>query len=313
MPNYIILQKIVPSLLLLVCALGFSQVIEYNIKNLDLNTEYPHFGVSLSGTNSILFTSYALKKNGKPKKTFEGEGVLTIYKGSITDDGNIKNIKPLTIDPESNIESITSATLSSGGKYLYVTTTYTNKNRPKGSFNKANFHIAVGEYKTGVGFTNFKVLPFCKARYSYAHPTLSYDGKTLFFTANIKGGRETTKGGSDIFKVEILGDTMYGKIKNLGSKVNSYSREMFPTLAADNTLYFSSNKSNGIGGYDLYKSTMNNDGTFNKAERLLKPLNSAEDDLSVVMLPNGNSGFIVSKRKDGEGADDIYYFSLKKQ
>lgn len=86
---------------------------------------------------------------------------------------------------------------------------------------------------------------------------------------------------------------------------------MFPTMGADNTLYFASNKPNGIGGYDLYKSTMQEDGTFSKAKRLPKPLNSKDDDLSLVMLPNGNSGFIVSKREGGQGDDDIYHFTIQ--
>lgn len=299
-------------LLFLFSVLSFSQVTKFHVKNLELNTKYPHFAVNLYGENQVLFTSYQLNEKGKVKKTFDGQGILTIYKGTINSEGNINNIEEITIDPKANIESITSATLSLDGQQLYITTTYTSKNRPKGSYNEANFHIAVAEYRAGIGFTNFKVLPFCKPRYSYAHPAFSSDGKTMYFTANVRGGRETTKGASDIFKVEILQNNTFGKIKNLGLKVNSYSREMFPFMSKDNTLYFASDKPNGYGGYDLYKSKMNEDGTFSKAEKLPKPINSSEDDLSLVMLPNGNSGFIVSKRKGGEGEDDIYYLSLKK-
>ena len=307
-------KKIVLLAFLLCCMFNFAQVVtKYQIKHLKLNTKYPHFGLSLSGANRIIFTSYALSKKGKVKKTFDGEGILRLYEGVITNDGDIKGIKPILIDAKANIESITSAVLSADGQLLYITTTYTNKNRPKGTFNKANFHIEVGEYKSGIGFTNFKVLPFCKPKFSYAHPALSPDGKSLYFTANVKGGRETTKGASDIFKVDILDATTYGPIKNLGSKVNSYSREIFPTFGADNTLYFASNKSNGKGGYDLYQSKINKDGTFGKAQALPKPINSKADDLSLVMLPNTSSGFIVSKREGGVGDSDIYYFKIIKE
>lgn len=305
------IKKVMLALLFLVSTISFAQIKKYKVRNLALNTKYPHFGTSLHGATHIIFTSYVFTKKGKVKKTFGGQGVLAIYKGIVTEDGNINNIKPIVIDPKTNIKSITSAALSPDGKKLYITTTYADDNMPKGNFNKANFHIQVGTYEAGLGFTNFKVLPFCKPRYSYAHPTLSADGKTLLFTANIRGGRETTKGASDIFKVAILEDHTYGKVKNLGSKVNSYSREMFPTMGVDNTLYFASNKPNGIGGYDLYKSTMQEDGTFSKAKILPKPLNSKADDLSLVMLPNGNSGFIVSKREGGQGDDDIYHFIIQ--
>lgn len=293
--------------LILLSNLGYNQS---KVKNLELNTKYPHFGVSLFGANQILFTSYKLNKKGKVKQAFDGQGILMIYKGTITADGNIQNIEDIIIDPKSGLENITSATVSPNGNKIFITTTYTNKNRPKGSYNKANFHIEIGEYKAGIGFTNFKVLQFCKPKFSYAHPALSADGKTLYFTANFKGGRETTKGASDIFKVDVLDNTTFGDIKNLGSKVNSYSREMFPTVSADGTLYFASNRPNGLGGYDLYQSKIKEDGTYKKAEKLPKPINSKEDDLSLVMFTNNKTGFIVSKRKGGEGDDDIYYFTL---
>lgn len=292
--------------------LGVSQASKVTVTNLDINNEYPHFAIMPHGDNQIIFTSYYLKKNGKPKVAFSGEGILTVYKGNISADGTISAVKEIKIDAEAGLGSITSAVLSKDESRIYITTAYTHKNMPKGNFNKTNFHLEVGEYKQGVGYTDFKVLPFCKLKYSYAHPSLSADGKTLFFTANVRGGRQSTKGGSDIFRVDILGDNSFGEIKNLGAKVNSYSREMFPIMGRDNTLYFSSNKSNGFGGYDIYKTQMNEDGTFTKAEKLPKPFNGVNDDFSLVMLPNGNSGYFVSKRDEGKGNDDIYYFSLKK-
>ena len=201
--------------------------------------------------------------------------------------------------------------MSSDGKHLYLTTNYNDKDRPKGNFKATNFHIKVGEYKAGLGFTNFKVLPFCKPKFSYAHPCLSKDGKTLYFIANIRGGKETTKGGSDIFKVELLENGKYSEPKNLGSKVNSYSREMFPFLSTDNTLYFASNRPNGFGGFDIYKSKMNSEGAFLKAEKLPKPINSAKDDFSFIIDAENKAGHFSSKRIKGKGDDDVYYFNIK--
>ena len=197
------------------------------------------------------------------------------------------------------------------GKHLYVTTNYANKkDRPKGTYKLTNFYIEVGEYVDGVGWTNFKILPFCKTKYSYAHPNVSPDGKTLYFIANIRSGKDNTKEPSDIFRVVINDDSTYGEPENLGANVNSYSREMFPYMAHDNTLYFASNKPNGVGGFDIYKSMMNGDGTFEKAEILSKPINSKESDIRFVIDENG-SGYVASKRKGGKGDDDIYYFNKK--
>ena len=258
--------------------------------------------------NKIIFTSYLLTKKGKVKR-LAGNPVLTIFEGELSDNGQIINTNPVLIDPSQYVRHITSATMSLNEQQLYLTTNYTEKDRPKGNFKDTNFHIKVGEYKEGVGWTNFKVLPFCQPKYSYAHPALSADGKTLYFIANVRGGKETTKGGSDIFKVDVLGNNTYGEPKNLGSKVNSYSREMFPFIDESNTLYFASNRPNGFGGFDIYKSKMHEDGTFLKAEKMPKPINSIKDDFSLI-TSDSKTGYLSSKRLKGKGDDDIYYFRM---
>lgn len=293
---------------LLVLLMG-AQSNDYAIINLKLNTEYPHFGLMPVNDSKIIFTSYLLDKKGKFKR-FQGNPILAVYEGNVTDVGNITDVTLIEIDPKQKIPQITSAVKTPDGKYLYITTVYTDRDRPKGNFKPTNFHIRVGEYKADVGWTNFKVLPFCQPKYSYAHPAFSADGKTLYFTANIRGGKETTKGGSDIFKIAVLGYNTFGEPKNLGSKVNSYSREMFPFVAQDNTLYFASNRPNGYGGFDIYKSKMNDEGVFEKAEKLPKPINSNKDDFSLITTNGCKSGYLSSKRLKGKGDDDIYYFNI---
>lgn len=297
-------------LFLSLVSLGFSQEATYQVKNVNINNEFPHFGIMPVGNNEVIFISYQLNKKGRVRINFDGEGILGIYKGTPNEDGGIVGIEEIKIDPNAEMGQVTSAVLSADGRLIYITTTYTNKNRPKGDFKKDNYHIEVGEFKSGVGYTNFKVLPFCKPRYSYAHPALSNDGKTLYFTSNQRGGKQTTKGGSDIFMAPILSHNKFGELQNLGSKINSYSREMFPTIGPDKTLFFASNRSSGFGGYDIYKSQLNADGTYSKAEKMPEPINSKKDDLSLVMFGD-NTGYVVSKRLKGKGDDDIYYFQMK--
>lgn len=301
------MSKLFYSFIFLVVRLGFAQTGTYTITNLELNTKYPHFGVMQGANDRLIFTSYLLDKKGRPKR-FLGEPILTVFEGDILQSTEIKYIKPIPIDPKQNIPRITSAVISLDKTLLFITTNYTFKNKPKGNFNMDNFHIKVGAYKVGLGWTNFKVLPFCKPKYSYAHPTLSKDGKTLYFTANIRGGKETTKGGSDIFKVTILDDGTYSEPKNMGTRVNSYSREMFPYISDDNTLYFASNRPGGFGEFDIYKSIMGDDGAFKKAKKLPKPINSNSDDFSLVISADNKSGYFSSKRDQGKGGDDIYSF-----
>lgn len=275
---------------------------KYTVKNLDMNTEYPHFGLMLVSDSKLIFTSFLLDAKGRLKR-FQGNPILSILEGEVSENGAITNIKNIEIAPDENIKYITSATLSPDIKKLYLTTTTSD------DFSEDNFQIKVGEFEAGVGWTHFETLSFCDPKYSYAHPTISMDGKTLYFTSNLKGGKETTRGGSDIFKVDILDDNSFSEPKNLGSKVNSYSKEMFPFVAADNTLYFASNRPNGYGGFDIYRSKMTAEGVFGKAEKLPKPINSPKDDFSLVMDSANKTGFLSSKRDGGKGADDVYYFS----
>ncbi|MEJ2113087.1 MAG: hypothetical protein P8X62_05125 [Flavobacteriaceae bacterium] len=273
-----------------------------------MNNELPHFGLTMTSKNTVLFTSYLVTKKGKVKMNGV-DPILTLYQGQISADGNIVNIKQLPIDSSQDLNHITSGSFSPDGKQLYVATNYANiKIRPKGTYKETNFFIKVGEYVEGVGWTNFKTLSFCQPKYSYSHPSVSPDGKWLYFISNIRGGKNNTRGPSDVFRVQIIDDVSYGEPTNLGSNVNSYSREMFPFMSSDNVLFFSSNKPNGFGGFDIYKAKMNADGTFEKAEILPESINSKESDISFVIDENGN-GYLASKRKEGQGDDDLYYFS----
>lgn len=302
------MKKTIPFFILFVTIFSFSQNEKYEVVNLKINNEKPHFALSQYSNDIVILTSYLLTKKGKIKKSGE-EPILTQFIGKKSANGEVINLKELQIDEKEDIKYISSAMFSPNSKYLFVTTNYINrKNKPKGNYRITNFHIEMAEYKKGIGWTNFQVLPFCKPKYSYAQPFISLDGKTLYFTANIRGGKNSTKGGSDLFKVEILEGNSYGEPINLGAKINSYSREMFPFLSTNNILYFASNRPNGVGGFDIYKSKLLKDGTFEKAKIMPKPVNSRKDDISFVIDALGN-GYITSKRPGGKGDDDIYYFT----
>jgi hypothetical protein len=298
-------------LIFLISFLGFSQNETYQVINIGLNNENPHFGLSYKEGDEVLFTSYLLNKSGAIKISSAEEGILTLYSGKTSEKGNIIDVNALQIDGKEGITHITSACYSPNGKHLYIATTYSNRKiKPKGNYKESNFHLEMGEYVNGVGWTNFKVLQFCKPIYSYGHPAISPDGKTLYFVANIRTGKQMAKGPSDLFKVNILRENTFSEPINLGSKVNSYSKEMFPFISADTTLYFASNRINGFGDFDIYKSKINANGTFNKAELLPEPINSKEDDFSFIIDKENKTGYFSSKRSGGKGGDDVYYFTL---
>ena len=80
-----------------------------------------------------------------------------------------------------------------------------------------------------------EALPINSINYSVTCPSLSEDGKTLYFSSNMPGGF----GGNDIWKVEVSEGDVYGTPVNLGSKINTEGNEQFPSITDDNLLYFS--------------------------------------------------------------------------
>lgn len=140
--------------------------------------------------------------------------------------------------------------------------------------------------------------------YSIGHPTLTPDGKTMFFTSTAPGGF----GGSDIYYSNHLGEGWSLPV-NVGSNVNTPGDESFPFIANDSTLYFSSNGHGSLGGLDILASYRRN-GQFSKPENFGSPLNSRYDDFSFQSDGLLRSGFFASNRPGGKGLDDIYYFAV---
>ena len=161
-------------------------------------------------------------------------------------------------------------------------------------------------------WNNIKELPFNSEKYSVGHPTVSNDGKLLYFVSDMPG----SIGATDIFVVDILegkvnneSDSVYigySRPRNLGEKINTAGREMFPYIT-DNRLYFASDGHLGLGGLDVFQSTIKDDN-FTNPLNLGAPLNSELDDFSFIIKEDQNTGFVSSNRKLGKGDDDIYSF-----
>jgi outer membrane protein OmpA-like peptidoglycan-associated protein/tetratricopeptide (TPR) repeat protein len=137
--------------------------------------------------------------------------------------------------------------------------------------------------------------------YSVGHPSLTEDGKTLYFVSDMPGGM----GGTDIYRCEWQNGN-WGEPVNLGEKVNSFGNEMFPAICGD-TLYFASDGFPGFGGLDVFRSTLK-DGNWSVPENLGAPVNSSFDDFSFIIDKTGKMGFFASSRPGGVGSDDIYAY-----
>ncbi len=156
------------------------------------------------------------------------------------------------------------------------------------------------------------VLNFIQENINYAHPSLSRDGNTLYFSSN---DSETSWGGYDLFKVEREGSE-WGEPRNLGRSINTPMDEMFPFIEED-TLYFASEGLEGMGGLDIFKS-VGKKGRWSRPKNLKAPINSGADDFGLVVhrkaAPEDKieiEGYFASAREGGKGLDDIYRFYRK--
>ena len=191
----------------------------------------------------------------------------------------------------------------------YNTVYFTRNNATKKTISSENtYKLKIFEASLNQnGFERVIELPFNNANFNCAHPSLSADGKYLFFASDMEGGY----GGMDIYFSRIEGET-WGAPVNLGAQVNTSGAEVFPFIASNNLLYFSSNGRDGIGGLDIYETKFNGDKA-GRAYNMGEPVNSRHDDFGVFLGDDNKVGYLSSNRKNGGMDDDIYNFEILRE
>ena len=267
----------------------------YNVNSLDVSSDKSEFGAVLYN-NTLYFTS---ARNGARKNYgWNEEPFLDIYKADYNTDGTITNAATVTSLNSKYHDG--PVTITADGNTLYFSSDSFRENSfEKDKVNKLklgrnNLYKAT---KDGDTWGNITSLPFNSNDYSTSNPSVSRDGKTLYFSSNMPA----SIGGVDIWKVAINADGSYGTPENLGNKVNTEGNESFPFIADDNkTLFFASSGRQGFGGYDMFEADLS---SATEASNLGKPVNSEKDDFSFSFNQTKNIGFMSSNRG---GNDDIY-------
>ena len=270
------------------------QTKSFDLKALDMNSDKSDFGAVLHD-NTVYFTS--ARNASKKMYGWTKEPFLDIYKADYNEDGTITNSAPVKeLNSKFHDGSIT---ISKDGNTMYFTSDSFRENSfEKDKANKLKLgrnNIFKATFENGK-WSAITSLPFNSSDYSTGNPSLTKDGKTLYFSSNMPG----SIGGVDIWKVSISENGSFGTPENLGKSINTEGNESFPFITNENVLYFSSNAKQGLGGLDVYKIDLKA-GT--EAKNVGKPVNSDKDDFSFSFNENKNFGFVASNRN---GNDDIF-------
>lgn len=270
------------------------QGVTYTVSPVKISSDKSDFGAVLYD-KTLYFTS--ARNESRKNYGWNGEPFLDVYTSIMADSGTFS--EPVPLESINHKRHDGPVTISADGNTMY----FSSDSFREGLFEKdKQNHLKLGRNnlyvatKSGETWSDIKPLPFNSKDYSLSNPSLSRDGKTLYFSSNMPG----SIGGVDIWKVSVNGGN-FGKPENLGPKVNTEGNESFPFIADDNTtLYFASTGKPGFGGLDIFQINLAK-GT--EAVNMEKPINTEKDDFDFTFNKAKNIGFLSSNRN---GNDDLF-------
>ncbi len=267
----------------------------------ELNSKFRDYSPAYVGgkDNELVFTSSHDLATGNRKSSITGEKYADLFISKFEVQKQKWSI-PKLFDENMVIntgDEEGAPSFSSNGNQLYFTRCRYDKSEDLGS------EIYVATQSRGEWSEPVK-LELIGDSLIAAHPSLSSDGKTLYFVSDRPGGF----GGKDIWKVEKNGND-FGKPENMGPEINTPGNEMFPCIHSDGTLYFSSDYHIGIGGLDIFKAEKKG-RTGWMVENMGTPINSSGDDFGITFADGEEVKGMFSSNRKGSRKDDIYSFYL---
>ncbi len=144
-----------------------------------------------------------------------------------------------------------------------------------------------------------------------SQPSISSDGRTLYFVR----GKNSFARNIEIYYATLGDDGRFTEAKKLEGLVNTPGQETSPFIHFDNqSLYFSSNGHPGMGDLDFFVSRRQPDGTWGEPQNLGYPINTKGQEFSLIVAPDGKTGFFASTTiAGGFGELDLYSFELPEE
>ena len=268
-----------------------------------LNSKSSDFGIAWMSNsfNDVIFTSTREGGVAKEKDAITGQHFADFYYSRMDKKGNWD--KPELVDEEGGINSKGSEGIPFFTKSfsdVYFTRCPNDKKRQSGC-------QIMKSKRTGNSFSEATAVEIkgVDSVDIVGHPTLNSDESIMYFAAERANGM----GGKDIWMTIKGEDGKFGRPLNLGEVINTQGDEMFPFLRNDSTLYFSSNGHGGMGGLDIFMTTVDSLGNWSEPVNLKSPINSLGNDFGIIFHPTEERGFFASNRAAKNGMDDdIYYF-----
>ncbi|MEO8961950.1 MAG: OmpA family protein, partial [Ginsengibacter sp.] len=246
-----------------------------------------------------------------PSLTIDGKKLIftrrinnkeSFYESDLVDE-KWSNAFPLNGKINSPEYNVGAQNISQDGEWLV----FTGCNFPRG-FGSCDLYIS---YLTKKGWSEPQNLGRnVNSEFWESTPSLSPDKRDLYFSSNRIGGY----GGKDIWVCHRNEKGDWSEPENLGPVINTQGDESTPFLHADNeTLYFNSS---GLPGYsekpDLFVTRKLPDGKWSTPENLGYPINTIDDEGSMIVDADGKTAYYSSDRSDTKGGLDIYTFELRK-
>ncbi len=267
------------------------------VKNLNINTKHADFGAWFLG-EKIMFTSSNTSSFAKEWALNELP-YLEILIANTDSVRELKNPERLFKDVEKQYNR-GPATADSSGKYVIYT-----ENIPNTKDAKILRLKLMETHKTGKVWSKPTEFAYNNKEYSTGHAAVSPEGSMLFFVSDKPGGI----GKTDIYVCHRQ-DSAWSEPINLGNKVNTEGKEMFPFYHPSGYLFFASDGQPGLGGLDIFMIKMQGSQFAGNAVNMGKPVNTNLDDFSFVLNAEETAGYFASNREGGKGNDDIYAFEI---
>lgn len=273
---------------------------KFNVQNMGFNSQYSDFGGTLQGDKL-----YITSARNSSRKTYgwNEQPFLDIYALTKNADGSYQPAQLAGNKINTKYHEGLVSFSPDGNTMYFSRESFFEKEYEKDSITKNRYSLLhlFKATKSGDDWDNVEGFSLNSENYSVKNPSVSPDGKTLYFASDMPNGY----GNFDIYKAAINADGSLGEPVNLGQKVNTEGQEMFPYISSDGTLYFSSNGHLGLGGLDVFH-TKEIDGKMAPIRNVGIPINSNADDFAFRIDEESGEGFVSSNREGGIGSDDIY-------